>query len=585
MTTRREQTSEDADQGRSIRGARPPKFSSSAAPLERPLPLWILYPLLFAGIYLTHWSLLQLPYFWDEAGYYIPAALDFLRMGSLIPHSTLTNAHPPLPSIVLAGWWRISGFTPWTTRTLICLVSAFALLGVFRLARNLAGDSVAAMVTVLTALYPVWFVQCTLAHADIFAAAFTLWGLSFYFQPGNQSGESMRRPQGGTLAAAMLFSLAALAKETAIVTPGALALWEISALLMAPRSSRAASGLIRPQVVWIAALLAPVFPLILWYAYHFHQTGFIFGNPEFLRYNATANLSVGRVLLSLWHRVVHLTLHMNLYVPVLSTVAVLGVQRLPGRSSLGLGRPVLNSLLVVVLGNALAFSVLGGALLTRYLLPVYPLILLVCVCVWRERLRQWAWLAGLTGVAFVAALTINPPYAFAPEDNLTYRDMILLHEQAIHLIAARYPQATVLTAWPATTELEHPDLGYTRIPIRIDTLDNFSLGEIQKAAADPGGYDTALIFSTKWVPPPGRLDLTSLHEKSDAALFDFHRDLPPRDVAALLHGDVVWQGSRHGEWAAVLRFPRAVEAFSAYPPPPGKVVQNIHLKRFRSVSR
>ena len=281
-----------------------PKFSSVAAPVEKPLPLWILYPLFFTVIYLSHYTLLRLPFFWDEAGYYIPAALDFYdsgSLGSLIPHSTLTNAHPPLPSLLLASWWHLTGYVLSGTRTFIVMVAAAALLGLFRLARTLAGTPIAAAVTVLTAIYPVWFTQSTLAHADIFAAAFTLWALSFYFGPTPQRN-----------ATAILFSLAALSKETAIVTPVALAAWELTLYLTERR---------RPT--YLLALLTPILPLVLWYAYHRHVTGFIFGNPEFLRYNATANLSPLRVLLSLWHRLVHLTFHMNLYVAILCTVAVL----------------------------------------------------------------------------------------------------------------------------------------------------------------------------------------------------------------------------------------------------------------------
>jgi hypothetical protein len=45
----------------------------------------MLYPLFFAAVYLSHLTLLRLPYFWDEAGYYIPAAWDFFRTGTLIP--------------------------------------------------------------------------------------------------------------------------------------------------------------------------------------------------------------------------------------------------------------------------------------------------------------------------------------------------------------------------------------------------------------------------------------------------------------------------------------------------------------------
>ena len=39
---------------------------------------------LFAGLVVVHISLLRLPYFWDEAGYYVPAARDLLLTGRII---------------------------------------------------------------------------------------------------------------------------------------------------------------------------------------------------------------------------------------------------------------------------------------------------------------------------------------------------------------------------------------------------------------------------------------------------------------------------------------------------------------------
>src|SRR6202042_3348262 len=100
---------------------------------------------------------------------------------TLIPQSTVTNAHPPLPSILLAAWWHLSGYVVSGTRTLVCMVAAAALLGVYKIARDLTNSAVAAVTLVLTALSPIWFAQTTLAHAHISAAAFTLWGLIFYF--------------------------------------------------------------------------------------------------------------------------------------------------------------------------------------------------------------------------------------------------------------------------------------------------------------------------------------------------------------------------------------------------------------------
>ena len=447
--------------------------------------------------------------------------------------------------VLMAGWWKIFGFHIIATRILACLVASFGLLAVFRLARTVTDSpAVAAVTTALTAFYPIWFAQSSLAHADIFAAAFTLWGIAGYF-----TGHS-NQPQHPYLPAALLFSLAALAKETAIVTPLALAAFE--GVLFVRNSPR------KKHAKWIVSLSAPVLPLAAWYAYHRHKTGFTFGNPEFLRYNATANLDAHRIVLCLYHRIVHLTLHMNMWVAMVCTLAVLFMPTMQNRRSLP--RPTLIPFAVILAANTVEFSILGGALLTRYLLPMYPLILLVCVTEWERRLRHWGWLAALTAVAFLVAIFINPPYAFAPEDNLTYRDMIVLHQRAITILEARYPEATVLTAWPAAAEISRPDLGYTARPFKYVALENFSLPQIQKAAADPGAYDTALLFSTKWAPPQDALSLSRGNEPADARYFDFHHDLRPEEAAALLQGEVVWQASRRGEWAAILRFPRIVNA-------------------------
>jgi 4-amino-4-deoxy-L-arabinose transferase-like glycosyltransferase len=505
----------------------------------------MLYPLFFVAIFLSHWTLLRLPYFWDEAGYYIPAAWDFFRTGTLIPQSTVTNAHPPLPSILLAAWWHLSGFVISGTRTFICIVSSAALLAVYRLARSLAGTAVAITTTLLTAVYPIWFAQSTLAHADIFAAAFTLWALAVYLSPEPTTPRSQ-------ILTALLFSLAALSKETAIVTPVALALWELYQHLRQRTS--------RTHLLWAVSLLTPILPLAAWYSYHYHRTGFVFGNPEFLRYNATANLDPYRIALCLWHRLLHLTVHMNMFVATLCTAAAILTPVPAANRSRIIPKPTLIAIAVVLVSNWLAFSVLGGALLTRYLLPLYPLILLLCVFTWHRHLRLWWALALLTTAAFLAAIWINPPYAFAPEDNLTYRDMIVLHQQAVRIIEHRYPQATVLTAWPATSELARPEIGYTRHPINVFPIQNFSLEQIQKAATDPGDYDTALLFSTKWAPPPGHVNLGKPNQSDDTRYFDFHNDVSPEEAAALLHGDIIWQARRKGEWAAVLRFPRSVDA-------------------------
>ena len=115
----------------------------------------MIFPVIFAALYASHFALLAVPYYWDEAGYYIPAAWDFFRTGSLIPVTTMTNAHPPLPSIYLAFWWKTSGFLPEVTREAVLIVASLGLLGVWRLAiRIVAVPSVAFWTTLFNRSLP-----------------------------------------------------------------------------------------------------------------------------------------------------------------------------------------------------------------------------------------------------------------------------------------------------------------------------------------------------------------------------------------------------------------------------------------------
>src|ERR1041385_6547533 len=109
----------------------------------------LVFAVAFVLIFLLHAPLLRLPYFWDEAGYYVPAARDLLS-GSLIPYSNPSNAHPPLVLAFLAGGWKIFGYNPIATRCLMLLLAAFSLTGFFRLARIVSNATVTTVSVLLT---------------------------------------------------------------------------------------------------------------------------------------------------------------------------------------------------------------------------------------------------------------------------------------------------------------------------------------------------------------------------------------------------------------------------------------------------
>jgi hypothetical protein len=516
--------------------------------LDAPLPLWMIFPVIFAALYASHFALLRVPYYWDEAGYYIPAAWDFFRTGSLIPTTTLSNAHPPLPSIYLALWWKLSGYYPEVTREAVLMVAALGLLGVWRLAMRVVGvASVAFWTVALTGLYPIWFAQSSLAHADIFAAACSIWGMVCALPARG------RNP----MAAALWFTAAALCKETSIAIPLALA-----AVCLV--ESFVARGLDRKRLWREAAWLSScILPLAGWYVYHYSKTGFLFGNPEFLRYNAESTLAPIRILDAFGHRVLHLTAHMNLFVPVAIALASLLLAPRPnsdGSARAAIDWPVQLRIMLVLLSNAIVFSVLGGALLTRYLLPMYPLVLLLAVAAIYRRVALWQALAVLSAGAFVAGLFINPPYGFAPEDNLSYARIVRMHLAGIAQLQRRYPGAPVLSAWPATDELTHPELGYVKQPWEVCAIDDFSSAQIGVAADEPEKYSAALVFSTKYDPQSPLFTMGSKSRALDEQYFGLHHDLPPEVIALRLGGTLVWKAADHGMWIALIRFNRQVEA-------------------------
>jgi hypothetical protein len=526
----------------------------------------VAFAAIFVAIFLLHGPLLQLPYFWDEAGYYVPAARDLLLGGSLIPHTTVSNAHPPLVLAWIALWWKCFGFAPVVTRSAMLVVSAFSLLGVFRLAERVANTSVAAAATLCTAVYSVFFAQSSLAQVDLAAAGLTFWGLSAYLEDSPWK-------------TAFWFSLAALAKETAILAPGALAAWEILRATLLKRNQyvgiAAFAGPVETRSTGFARrtlfLSLPILPLALWYAYHYSRTGYVFGNPEFFRYNVTATFDPVRFLLALVLRIWQVFGYMHLW---LLTLGMLLAMLLPplrdeGRAENGVTNkerqriaiPTQITFFMVIAAYVFAMSLIGGAVLARYMLPAVPLVIILAVSTLRRRLRYWTVAVGAVVVAFVLAWFWNPPYGFSPEDNLAYRDYVLLHQDAERFLEARYPMARVLTAWPASDELTRSWLGYTTRPMKVVRIEDFSLEQILSAAEfrqdDPRpNFDVALVFSTKYEPANPLLEkMIGRSRKWDEwkrRFFGYHRDLPPAAAARILSGKVVFAKEQKGQWVAVI---------------------------------
>jgi Dolichyl-phosphate-mannose-protein mannosyltransferase len=502
---------------------------------------------IFAGILLLHAPLLRLPYYWDEAGYYIPSARELLLTGSLIPKSPPSNAHPPLIMAFLALCWKIAGFSITVTRTAMLLVASFALLGVFRLARAVANAEVAIAATLCTALYPVFFAQSSMALIDVGAAGFAFWGLHSYLSGRQHS-------------AALWFTLAVLTKETAVLVPAALLSWEV----VSPLASRwSGCELSFRKLDWNSGwLLLPLGVLCIWYAFHYWRTGYVFGNPEFFRYNVRATVSPLRILLAFITRLWQTFGYLHLWVLTLLMACAMASRPLRDgdRERPRIAIPIQLVFGAVILTFATALAIVGGAVLARYMLTAVPLMIIVAVSTLWRRIRAWRWLIAAVCVAFVTGLFLNPPYGFSPEDNLAYSDFIRMHVDAERFLEQRYRSARVLTAWPASDEITQPYLGYVSRPLRVVRIEDFTVEEVMSAAELRSQFDVALVFSTKYEPPHPLLERWPAWERTKTRLFGYHRDLPPAAAAQLLDGRIVFTEARHGLWIAVIEIERIEDA-------------------------
>jgi hypothetical protein len=394
--------------------------------------------------------------------------------------------------------------------------------------------------TIATAVYPIFFVQSSLAHADLMAAAFTLWGIRLYVE--DQVWPSQ-----------IAFCLAVLSKETAVITPLAFALGEMF------QTNRT----IRDRFQRAARAMVPILPLLVWLAYHQHVTGRFFGGADFYQYNVTQAVSPLRFLLALAQRIWHLFGNMNMLALTAATVAAMFFPPVkdPSDERQRIAVTVQLQFALIMLAHLLAFSLLGGALLTRYLLPVYPLVIMIGMSTLHRRIGRWEWPAAVMVIVFVLALFFDPPYRFAPEDNLTYKNFVELHEKAAKFLEEHEQNSTILTAWPATDELSRPYLGYVHQPFSSVQIQDFTVEEILKARQMRSRYQVAYLFSTKndvpsWIH-------SERWEKLNRRFFGSHNDVPPELAAEFLHGRIVFLARNKAEWVAVLEMEQPSSVASA----------------------
>jgi 4-amino-4-deoxy-L-arabinose transferase-like glycosyltransferase len=424
--------------------------------------------LLFAALlFLSHLSLIRLNYFWDEVEQYIPAALDLYSTGALIPHSATPNVHPPAVMAYLAAFWRVMGYDPASTRSAMLLLSSFGVLVAFLLAIELSKQVVrgapAFFAAGLLCCSPVFFAQSMMANLDAPAMVFTMLALLLFVQ---------NRIRAAAAACVVLV----LVKETGLVAPLVFGGW-----LASERRWRDAA--------WFAL---PVAALAGWLAMLYHATGYWSGSPGFAQYNLFFPLHPVRLLVALSRRIYSLFFASFQWIGAFAIAFVWRTSRLFHSRSWKVAWSLAGAHVAFV-------TLLGGAVLTRYLLPVMPIVftgMAVGLALFPRRPQRICGALLLAGLA--ASNFINPPYPFPYEDNLAFTDFVRLQTVAADFVSHWLPDARITTAWPLTRELSRPELGFVRRKVEVQTLRNFTPQTL--APVQWKDVQVFVAFSRTWDP-------------------------------------------------------------------------------------
>ncbi len=461
-----------------------------------------------------HVPFLKLPFFWDELGQFVPAALDIYQLGAWIPKTTLPNVHPPGVMAYLALVWKIFGFSILATRIAMLTIGAFGVLFSFllaiRLSRKTVGAPAFAAILFLIST-PMFFTQSMMAQLDMPVMTLTALALLLFLDQRY-------------IACAIACTAMTLCKETAISTPFVFAVW----LWFHEHKRR--------QTFYF---LAPAAALGIWLIALHHGTGHWLGNEGFAQYNVAESLQLGHIFGTIERRLYFLFISDGLWIGAITLFV--GVRFLRGTEW---------KLAFIVTGaQLLLVSVLGGASLDRYALPAFPVLYAAIAAAGSAYPASWRWVTqAAMAFALLIGLWWNPPYPFSLENNLAMTDFVSLQQEAATYLENHAPSARVASAWPFTDALSRPEFGYVRRPIAVERAEDFRLTSL--ANLDRSKVDILVVFSRTWALDGGALDYQFVRDYLRRN-WGYYTQATPEQIHSGWGFAPVLRWTRRGQWIEI----------------------------------
>jgi hypothetical protein len=148
--------------------------------------------------------------------------------------------------------------------------------------------------------------------------------------------------------------------------------------------------------------------------------------------------------------------------------------------------------------QTLGVTVLGGAALERYVLPVMPLFYVaVSAALGYVRRPVRATLSTVLTIGLAAASFLPSPFPYPFENDLKFVDFVRLQQRAAAYVEEHYATSTVASAWPFPDALRRPEFGFVSHPIRQVGLHNFDPDVVAQGVRDA---DVLVTYSRTWEP-------------------------------------------------------------------------------------
>jgi len=328
-------------------------------------------------------------------------------------------------------------------------------------------------------------------------------------------------------AAAFACTVLVMVKETGLVAPAWFLFWLW-------REGR------RREALWF---LLPFAPLIIWLIALRRGTGHWFGNAAFTQYNVWYPLHPVRLALTLLRRLYYLFGGTGHWIGTVASV--IAWRRTPlfrSRSWRIAGGLAATHTLVV--------SVLGGAVLERYLVPVLPILYLAfAAAIWQLAPRWRILSAASLAAALLVANFVNPPYPFPWENNLAFTDFVRLDVDAADYLATRFPKAKIATMFPVASAYRRPEFGYVHHPLNIREIPDFRAANVAPLARE--NVEVFVLYSGTW-DPIGLMQNTTWTEFL-RRYYDYEPPVDANQMRVLLGAQPVARWTRSGQWVEIYK--------------------------------